>query len=172
ELVEIVDPYAYLDRLSMPKLIIIGTNDPYWPLGSINLYFHELPGENFLQVVPNVGHDLGNVEQIFPTLTAFIQHVEGSVKLSKPNWTYTDVDKELIRLKLEAPGSRIVRLWHGVSSDGDFTNTKWAKAAVAESGLTAEFYLPIGREKQAVFADILIPRQGEDIILTTTPLIY
>jgi PhoPQ-activated pathogenicity-related protein len=32
KLVSIVDPYAYRRRLTMPKLIILGSNDPYWTL--------------------------------------------------------------------------------------------------------------------------------------------
>ena len=33
----IVDPYSYRQRLTQPKLILLGTNDRYWPLDALNL---------------------------------------------------------------------------------------------------------------------------------------
>src|SRR5262245_56660385 len=39
ELRQIVDPYTYRDRLKQPKLVILATNDEYFPLDSANLYF-------------------------------------------------------------------------------------------------------------------------------------
>jgi len=39
ELMGIVDPYAYRDRYTMPKVIALGTNDPYWPLEACGLYY-------------------------------------------------------------------------------------------------------------------------------------
>lgn len=35
---EIVDPFSYRKQLTLPKLILIGTNDHYWPLDALNLY--------------------------------------------------------------------------------------------------------------------------------------
>ncbi len=53
-----VDPYTYRDRLTLPKLIINGANDPYWPLDALNSYWDELPGDKWVLYVPNAGHDL------------------------------------------------------------------------------------------------------------------
>ena len=38
-LVAIVDPYQYREKLNQPKLVILGTNDPYWPVDALNLYW-------------------------------------------------------------------------------------------------------------------------------------
>ena len=32
-----VDPYQYLADLTPPKLILLGTNDRYWPLDALKL---------------------------------------------------------------------------------------------------------------------------------------
>ena len=57
-LVEIVDPYAYRTQLGMPKLIILGTNDRYWTLDALNLFWRDLPGSKYIRYVPNAGHGL------------------------------------------------------------------------------------------------------------------
>ena len=40
-LVAIVDPYQYREKLNQPKLVILGTNDPYWPVDALNLYWQQ-----------------------------------------------------------------------------------------------------------------------------------
>ena len=37
-------PWVYRDKLTMPKLILNGTNDPYWTLDALNLYWDDLNG--------------------------------------------------------------------------------------------------------------------------------
>ncbi len=34
DLATMIDPYSYRATLTMPKLIIIGTNDEYWPVSN------------------------------------------------------------------------------------------------------------------------------------------
>lgn len=58
-LVDIVDPWSYRERFAMPKLIVLGTNDPYWPVDAASVYFDGLPGPKSLHYVPNAGHGLG-----------------------------------------------------------------------------------------------------------------
>lgn len=39
ELLEIVDPYRYRASPTQPKLILLGTNDRYWPLDALSAYW-------------------------------------------------------------------------------------------------------------------------------------
>ena len=68
-LVQLIDPYAYLDKLTMPKLIVLGTNDRYWPVDAVKMYFGDLKGEKFIHEVPNAGHGLG--AGVLEAVTAF-----------------------------------------------------------------------------------------------------
>ncbi|HEV3439967.1 MAG TPA: PhoPQ-activated protein PqaA family protein [Gemmata sp.] len=54
----IIDPWTYRDKITIPKMIVNGTNDPYWPLDALNSYWDGLKGDKWLLYVPNAGHDL------------------------------------------------------------------------------------------------------------------
>ncbi|HEY2785108.1 MAG TPA: PhoPQ-activated protein PqaA family protein, partial [Fimbriiglobus sp.] len=53
-----VDPWMYRANLTLPKMIINGTNDPYWAQDALNLYWDDLKGEKYVCYVPNAGHGL------------------------------------------------------------------------------------------------------------------
>jgi PhoPQ-activated pathogenicity-related protein len=57
-LLKIEDPYAYRDRLTMPKFIINSAGDQYFLPDSSQFYFNSLIGEKFLRYVPNTDHSL------------------------------------------------------------------------------------------------------------------
>jgi PhoPQ-activated pathogenicity-related protein len=59
-LLEVIDPYAYLDALDMPKYIINSTGDQFFPPDSSQFYLADLKGESLLRYVPNSDHSLGN----------------------------------------------------------------------------------------------------------------
>src|SRR5262245_59892649 len=43
-----VDPWVYRARLKMPKMILNGTNDPYWTQDALNLYWDDLSGDKYI----------------------------------------------------------------------------------------------------------------------------
>jgi PhoPQ-activated pathogenicity-related protein len=72
----IIDPWSYRDRITMPKMIVCGTNDPYWPLDALNTYWDGLKGDKWILYVPNAGHTLTKPGELLPmqpltTLAAF-----------------------------------------------------------------------------------------------------
>ena len=70
-LTEMIDPYSYRDKLTMPKLIFIGTYDEYWPVDAVKNYINDIPGENYLHYTPNAGHNLDGGEKALKALSAF-----------------------------------------------------------------------------------------------------
>ena len=54
----IVDPFHYLDQIEQPKIVILGTNDPYWPLDACNLYWDDVSGDKYVLYCPNQGHGI------------------------------------------------------------------------------------------------------------------
>lgn len=57
-LLEIEDPFAYRDRLSLPKFVINSAGDQYFLPDSSRFYFDALIGEKYLRYVPNTDHSL------------------------------------------------------------------------------------------------------------------
>lgn len=49
----------------MPKMIFMGTNDPYWPVDAVKNYIDSIPGENRICYTPNAGHDMGDKKKAF-----------------------------------------------------------------------------------------------------------
>ena len=55
-LLQVVDPYAYRDRYTMPKLILNATGDQFFVTDSSRFYYDALPGPKWLRYTPNTDH--------------------------------------------------------------------------------------------------------------------
>ncbi len=86
-----VDPYTYRDRLTKPKLLVNGTNDRYWTLDALDLYWNDLLGPKYLIEVPNSGHSLEvNRDWALTGLGAFFHSVVTGRTLPKLSWSRHD----------------------------------------------------------------------------------
>ncbi len=121
-----VDPYTYRSQLTLPKLLINGTNDRYWVIDAMNLYWDDLSGEKHVLYVPNAGHSLdGGKENALTTLAVFAQHVAMQEPLPNVSWKHDD-DGDQMRLVVHStPAPKAVRLWTAHSEDKDFRPAHW-----------------------------------------------
>ena len=67
-----IDPYAYIQRFTMPKLLLLDTNDPYSTVDSSRHYWNDLPEPKLIYQTPNAGHDLNGGDQALQTIAAFL----------------------------------------------------------------------------------------------------
>ncbi len=81
----IVDPYAYRERLTMPKCVINASGDEFFLPDSSRYYFDDLVGEKHLSYVPNAAHNLKDTKG-FETLIAF--HAAIAHDLPRPTLTW------------------------------------------------------------------------------------
>ncbi len=58
QLLTLVEPYAYRDRLTIPKYIVNASGDQFFLPDSWQFYFGDLQGETYLRYVPNTDHSL------------------------------------------------------------------------------------------------------------------
>lgn len=133
-LLEIVDPYSYRRVLHQPKLIINGTNDEYWPLDALNLYWPALEGEKYLLYVPNNGHGLKDYERVLGGLVALHRHVAHGDPLPTLDWQFEEA-ADRVRLELR-PSMRAKRAvaWIARSPTRDFRGARWESVMMKRKG--------------------------------------
>jgi PhoPQ-activated pathogenicity-related protein len=128
-----VDPWVYRERLTLPKLLINGNNDPYWTTDALNLYWDDLQGDKWVLYVPNAGHNLQQkdkplLEQAAYAangLGAYIRHYTYDNPMPKMKWKHDDSDGKL-RLTVESSEPiKGARLWVAAAPTRDFRQAKW-----------------------------------------------
>jgi PhoPQ-activated pathogenicity-related protein/D-alanyl-D-alanine dipeptidase len=79
-LLNIIDPLTYLHsseykaRFNIPKYFITASGDDFFIPDSLNLYLHNLPGENSIRVLPNQGRAVSN-KMIEDALLAYYETI-------------------------------------------------------------------------------------------------
>jgi PhoPQ-activated pathogenicity-related protein len=121
-----IDPYAYIQRFTMPKLLLLGTNDPYWTVDSLRHYWSELPEPKLIYQTPNAGHDLNGGGQALQTLSAFFELIADRKPLPKVAWRFNPADKDHLTAQLDSnEQASTIRLWSAHSDDRDFRDNQW-----------------------------------------------
>jgi len=154
ELLSIVDPYSYRARLTQPKLILLSTNDRYWPLDALKLYWSGLPDPKHVLYVPNQGHGLRDVNRIIGALSALHRYSAASKPLPRLSWSLQQASHDLVlALKSDRPTRRVLA-WSAHSATKDFRDAHWRSSSCVSSG--NRYTCRIVRAKQgytALFAE-------------------
>jgi PhoPQ-activated pathogenicity-related protein len=137
-LMSMMDPYTYRSRLALPKLIVIGSNDPYWVLDATSFYWNDLEGPKSALVIPNAGHNLdnknGGKELALSTVAIHFRMAAKDQLL--PALTY-EQKGDVLHLKAEkAP--KFMKGWTAFSSSKDFRESKWNPISVQQEGAAGQ----------------------------------
>lgn len=121
-----IDPYTYRERYTMPKLLLLGTNDPYWTVDSVRHYWQELPEPKLLFQTPNAGHDLAGGQDAAQSLAAFCQIIADRNELPDLQWQFKEPDQAEAKVAVIVDQPvKTFRLWTADSGDRDFRNDRW-----------------------------------------------
>jgi PhoPQ-activated pathogenicity-related protein len=168
-LVQLIDPYAYLDRLTMPKLIINGTNDRYWALDAANFYFDDLRGEKYILYVPNSGHGLEDVGRVVRAVMAFFDYLAQRLTFPKLQWTWTPKDGGMTLTVRSDPMPKQVLLWRATAPTKDFRDAKWESQELTATDGAFHFTLtPPEKGYAAAFAELVYEGNNRTYSLCTT----
>jgi PhoPQ-activated pathogenicity-related protein len=109
----IVEPYNYVDQLSLPKFLINATGDEFFATDSWQFYWNELKGEKHLQYIPNTSHGLKNTEGEYDlkSLTAFYKATISNADIPKYDW---HVSNDSIYLQIDHD-NYIVKQWEAIN---------------------------------------------------------
>lgn len=124
-----VDPYSYRTRYTMPKLLLLGTNDPYWTVDALRHYWNDLPEPKLVFQTPNAGHDLAGGKDATQTMAAFFQMIADREELPQLRWSRTDGDAPALQVSV-TPAAKSFRLWTATSPDRDLRNDRWSSEPI------------------------------------------
>jgi PhoPQ-activated pathogenicity-related protein len=110
-LMEIVEPYEYRHRFTMPKFIINATGDQFFLPDSSQFYFQDLPGVKYLRYVPNADHSLRDTDAL-QTLVASYHAVLNQLPLPRFSWT-REPDGSIRVQTVDPPAT--VQLWQATN---------------------------------------------------------
>ncbi len=164
-----MDPYTYRSQLTLPKLLVNGTNDPYWVVDAMSNYWDDLSGEKYAIQIPNAGHGLdGGRELAMRTVGAFARHIASERPLPQLSWTFQYTEgNSCLNVACKTP-PECVRLWSADSTDGDFRDEEWTSVLLTGDGnwkgeLKSE-------QKIAMFAELQFKIDG--VVFSLCTLIY
>ena len=160
ELATMIDPYSYRDQLTMPKLIVLGTNDQYWPVDAAKNYLPEIPGQNFLHYVANAGHDLDGGEQVIGALSSFFAHVLDRTAHPTVDWEVKSSAAD-IEIAVETAEGQLLgaRLWVADSGNRDFREAEFRAEELGVKGVN-NFAVQVAYPMtgyRAFFVDLVYP---------------
>jgi len=170
ELLSIVDPFSYRGRLAKPKLILLSTNDRYWPLDALKLYWPELPEPKQVLYIPNQGHSLRDIYRVIGALSALHRYAAGGRPLPRLSWKFVPASHDLaLEVKVDRP-TRSVVAWSSHSPSRDFRAARWVSHECARS--RDEYVCHTARAQQgytATFAELSFKDRREvEFSLSTT----
>ncbi|GAB3335824.1 hypothetical protein GCM10027299_45190 [Larkinella ripae] len=184
QLVQIVDAYTYRQQLTMPKLVIVGTNDDYTPVDALNLYWPGLAGSKSVLSLPNTGHVGANHDpRLFPTAYAFIETVARGKPMPTVESTLDPTAKG-VRLLVTTKDSAVsARVWTAHSPTPDFRDARWemkpatsVNSTDGRKGLPGRHQYTFDLEKpssshQAIIAEVEFASPNRRFWLSTIPYV-
>ncbi|MCD6351720.1 MAG: hypothetical protein J7M26_06345 [Armatimonadetes bacterium] len=165
-----VDPYSFRYRLTMPKLVILGSNDPYWPVDAVNLYWKGLSYPKDLLIDPNSGHGLDDLGRVVNSIGCFFRLVASRRPLPHVTHDCTETPAGL-QVAVSADQKPVeARLWVAHSQVRDFRKAKWAEQPLKAQGdqFTAQVERADG-QYTAVYAELVFNVDGRKFYTSTTP---
>lgn len=168
-----VDPYHRRNKYTMPKLLLLGTNDPYWVVDSLRHYWDDLPGPKLVYQTPNAGHDLGGGKLAIQSLAAFYSIIAERKELPTMDWKFakgSEARSARLSVHVSQAPKRFV-LWSADSKDRDFRDDKWTERTVsAEAGGTsawAEVETPSSGYRAYLMEAVLQAPNGDEYRIST-----
>lgn len=169
-LLDIVDPYRYRTAIRQPKVVILGTNDPYWPIDAARLYWDGLTGERQPVYVPNAGHKLTDLGRIVGAINAVHQHTANGRPLPDLRWQWHEEADRLELTMTASPAPVSVRTWIARSGSRDFRAARWrAERIYAREGRYAFAVRRTAKGYVAMFGEAVFGHGGDEVALSTVP---
>jgi PhoPQ-activated pathogenicity-related protein len=111
ELMKIVEPYEYRERLTIPKYMINASGDQFFLPDSSQFYFKDLIGEKHLRYVPSADHSLRGSDAPLSMLSFFDAVLNNR---ARPEFSWTKGKDGSLSLKVKDEPSE-VKIWQATN---------------------------------------------------------
>jgi PhoPQ-activated pathogenicity-related protein len=163
----LVDPYSYRYAYTMPKLIVVGSNDPYWASDATGLYWPGLPDPKLLLVVPNAGHNVLDFTRVLTSVATFARAVAEGIELPKLEWNWR-WEGEAASLHLQADQEAAgARIWKTTYVKPDLRSSRWEAQDLSELGPTWNLSFAPAPGFTGVFLELEFSMGGKKLFLST-----
>lgn len=138
-LMDIIDPYEYRDRLTMPKYMINSTGDEFFLPDSSQFYYDDLVGKKYLRYVPNTSHSLMQaLPDVVNGLATFYMGILDDSALPEFSWTM-EADGSITVEVVSVASLMGVSLWQATNPDArDFRleviGSAWTSSPLLDQG--------------------------------------
>jgi len=131
-LCQIVDPYFYIDRYTMPKYIVASTGDQFFLPDSSQFYFDALKGEKYLRYVPNTDHGLAL--EAYLNLASFYGAILNNTP--RPKFSWAKLPDGSLRVTSETKPTA-VKMWQATNPEArnfrvDTIGKAWTSTDLAD----------------------------------------
>ncbi len=135
ELLRIVDPYSYRDRLTMPKFVVNSAGDQFFPPDSSKFYYDDLKGVKRLRYVPNTKHNLKGSDAA-ESILAFYQAVLNGSRLPEYSWKVQPDGSIRVETKDKPRAVYLWQAWNRKARDFRFEKVDlvYLKSPLADEG--------------------------------------
>ena len=107
---EVVDPYLYRDRFTMPKFIVNAAGDEYFLPDTTRYFLDDLPGLTRLRIVPNCDHAIDQNLDAVQSALGFYAAVINDRPIPDLTWEFDADDPGRMTVTSDATPYR-VQLW-------------------------------------------------------------
>jgi PhoPQ-activated pathogenicity-related protein len=167
---KMVDPLTYRDRLTKPKLLINGSNDRYWTLNALDLYWNDLVGPKYLVELPNAAHDLKtHRDWAINGLGAFFRSMVTNRPMPHLTWDMAQGAGGESTLTVRAtPAPLSTRIWTAHSQSRDFRESQWDSTPLKVGETITRVVQPVSSGYLAYFGELEYQIDGIPFHLTTS----
>ncbi|CAH1802566.1 unnamed protein product, partial [Owenia fusiformis] len=120
-LANLIDPFSYRRRMTMPKVVVQATADEFFRPDEPNFWFNQLVGPKYLKLMRNAQHALvGSYDNIIDSLVAMYKAMDENQPLPDFRWELTQGTETGRTTVYTNTQPQAVRAWYAQSADGEF----------------------------------------------------
>lgn len=172
---EIMDPYNYRDRFTMPKYLVHSTGDQFFLPDSSRFYFADLPGEKYLRYLPNTDHGVDSVPETASNVLAWTQALLTNFPRPRFYWKMIREEGKLLVRTIDKPTGAL--LWRATNPDArDFRlqtiGPAWKSEPLADDNGIYFVTIPApATGYTAFFIELTFPGPGAFPLVFTTEVV-